>query len=62
MKIATWNINGGIRFTSINPKTFVDAPDIDYYLNQLEDVRPDILCLQEVHVGAKTSQVTFLAE
>lgn len=60
MKIATWNIGGGI----LGESHQIDGvPDLSYYADFLRVASPDVLCLQEQHSygDAKLSQAEELA-
>jgi endonuclease/exonuclease/phosphatase family metal-dependent hydrolase len=61
LKIATWNIGGGILGESHQQGV---PPSLDYYASVLARHRPDVLCLQEAHDyhGRRTGQAQYLAD
>ncbi len=60
MRIATWNIGGG--FISKNNDLIFEYENWDYFVNQLNDVKPEIVCLQETHVSDEASQPKIIAK
>lgn len=46
IKLATWNIGGGILGESHQEN---GRPTLDYHISVLKDYRPDVVCLQEAH-------------
>jgi endonuclease/exonuclease/phosphatase family metal-dependent hydrolase len=60
LKIATWNIGGGVLGESHQRG---GSPSLDYYAAFLERHRPDVVCLQEAHDhdGRQEGQVQYLA-
>lgn len=46
LKLATWNIGGGILGESHQENA---EPSLDYHISVLESYQPDIVCLQEAH-------------
>jgi endonuclease/exonuclease/phosphatase family metal-dependent hydrolase len=59
MRIATWNI-GGCFIYSKDKREF-DLEDIDYFISELKKIKPDIVCLQEVHISKKRNQAELIA-
>lgn len=61
LTIATWNIAGA---RPIRTKGIFDyaEEDIDYFVQELGKINPDIVCLQEVHLNAKRSVAKEIAE
>lgn len=62
MRVFTWNINGGFGLSSINPRNYVDLENLSFFLEHLNTLNADILCLQEVHTNATRSQSNLIAE
>jgi len=60
MRIATWNIGGG--FISSSQKHKFDLENIDYFINELQKIKPDIVCFQEIHVSENNNQPKMIAE
>lgn len=60
IKIATWNIGGGILGDSHQQD---GHPSLDYYSEVLKKYSPDIVCLQEAHAypGGEEGQSEYLA-
>src|SRR4051794_5479009 len=60
LKIATWNIGGGILGESHQQGA---SPSLDYYASVLAEHRPDVVCLQEAHDyhGRRVGQAEYLA-
>ncbi|MET8234296.1 endonuclease/exonuclease/phosphatase family protein [Micromonospora sp. NPDC005298] len=60
LKIATWNIGGGILGESHQQGV---SPSMDYYASVLQQHRPDVICLQEAHDyhGSRMGQAEHLA-
>ena len=59
MRIATWNIGGG--FISSYQKQEYDLENIDYFIDELKHINPDIVCFQEIHVSEKKDQPNIIA-
>ncbi|WP_405091657.1 endonuclease/exonuclease/phosphatase family protein [Micromonospora sp. NBC_01392] len=61
LKVATWNIGGGILGESHQRGV---SPSLDYYASFLVEHRPDVLCLQEAHDyhGRQVGQAEYLAK
>jgi endonuclease/exonuclease/phosphatase family metal-dependent hydrolase len=62
VRVVTWNINGGFGLSSVNPRVYVQAENINYFLEHLSQLNADILCLQEVHTNSRRSQTNLIAE
>lgn len=60
MRIATWNIGGG--FVSSKERLVFDLEDIDYIIEEFKKINPDIVCLQEPHVGDNNDQPKVIAD
>jgi endonuclease/exonuclease/phosphatase family metal-dependent hydrolase len=60
MRIATWNIGGG--FIESNKKYAYDIEDINYFIDELRSINPDIVCFQEIHVSEKNDQPRIIAD
>lgn len=60
LKVATWNIGGGILGDSHQRG---GSPSLDYYAEVLAEHRPDVVCLQEAHDyhGRREGQAQYLA-
>ncbi|MGW1052831.1 endonuclease/exonuclease/phosphatase family protein [Streptomyces sp. NPDC002521] len=60
LKVATWNIGGGILGESHQRGA---SPSLDYYAAVLREHLPDVVCLQEAHDyhGRGVSQAEYLA-
>jgi endonuclease/exonuclease/phosphatase family metal-dependent hydrolase len=53
--IATWNIAGGHTIHDENEQFAYNPEDIAYFINELKDLAPDIICLQETHLNNERS-------
>jgi endonuclease/exonuclease/phosphatase family metal-dependent hydrolase len=62
MRVVTWNINGGHGLISTNPREYVDSENLNYFLEHLNNLNADILCLQEVHTNPNRSQPKLIAK
>jgi endonuclease/exonuclease/phosphatase family metal-dependent hydrolase len=62
MRVVTWNINGGVGLTSVNPRSYATFENLLYIVEHLKSFNADIICLQEVHVSAERSQTKLIAE
>ena len=60
MRIATWNIGGG--FISSDKKQEYDLENIQYFIDELKSIQPDIVCFQEAHVSNNNNQPEKIAE
>ncbi|MFA6197690.1 MAG: endonuclease/exonuclease/phosphatase family protein [Patescibacteria group bacterium] len=60
MRVATWNIGGG--FIESNQKHEYDIEDINYFIQELKSINPDIACFQEIHVSEKNDQPKIIAD
>ncbi|MBU1016614.1 MAG: endonuclease/exonuclease/phosphatase family protein [Patescibacteria group bacterium] len=60
MRIATWNIGGG--FISSVQKLQFNLERLEYFINELKKIRPDIVCLQEIHVSKNNNQPQIIAK
>jgi len=60
LKLATWNIGGGILGDSHQRR---GSPSLDYFASVLKTNTPDIACLQEAHDyhGRREGQIEYLA-
>jgi hypothetical protein len=60
LKLATWNIGGGILGESHQRD---QNPSLDYYVSVLKEHLPDVVCLQEAHDyhGRREGQAEYLA-
>ncbi|KOU21883.1 hypothetical protein ADK52_22610 [Streptomyces sp. WM6372] len=60
LKLATWNIGGGILGESHQRGR---SPSLDYHVSVLKEYLPDVVCLQEAHDyhGRRESQSEYLA-
>jgi endonuclease/exonuclease/phosphatase family metal-dependent hydrolase len=60
MKLATWNMGGGILGKSHQRD---GSPSLEYYASVLREHRPDVICLQEAHDyrGRQAGQSEYLA-
>lgn len=60
VKLATWNIGGGILGESHQKD---GVPSLDYHVSVLREHNPDVVCLQEAHDyrGTREGQVEYLA-
>ncbi len=59
MKFVTWNIGGGYIFSE-DPTKF-DTEDINYFIEELRHLKPDVICLQEAHTSNLQNQPQFIA-
>jgi hypothetical protein len=61
LKLATWNMGGGILGESHQRN---GTPSLDYYAAILKEHLPDVVCLQEAHDyhGREEGQVEYLAK
>lgn len=60
MKIATWNIGGG--YISQNQNLVFETEDISYFADELKNIQPDVVCLQEAHISESTNQPQTIAD
>jgi|GEM_PF-1723526 len=60
MRIATWNIGGS--FVSSRSKNTYDREDINYFIEELKSINPDIVCFQEIHVSRDNDQSKILSD
>ena len=60
MKIATWNIGGG--FISKNNNLDFNEENLDYFVEEIKKINPDIICLQETHTSENTNQPKEIAK
>jgi len=65
MKIVSWNIAGGHLMTS-NVKDAIgyEEENLDYFIQHLKKINPDIICLQETHISKdeKLNQTKEIAQ
>jgi len=54
LKVVTWNIAGGHTIASLDHFDYEDE-NIQYFIDQLKNINPDIICLQEVHTAVDGS-------
>ena len=62
LRIATWNIGGGFIASTAD---VYDVPALDYFVQQLDPLDCDLVCLQEVHEPSspvESGQASYLAE
>lgn len=59
MRLATWNIGGG--FITQNQDLNFDLENLDYFIEELAKITPDIVCLQETHESEHSSQPRKIA-
>lgn len=59
MRIATWNIGGGFIYSS--QKHEFDLEKVEYFINELKSIKPDIVCFQEIHVSKDNNQPKIFA-
>jgi len=65
MKIVSWNIAGGHLLTpKVKDAMGYHEENLDYFIQQLKKVGPDIICLQETHISTngKINQTKEIAE
>ena len=55
LTIATWNIAGGHTIHNEEQWLAYNPEDVEYFVRELKDVSPDIVCLQETHIDSKRS-------
>jgi exonuclease III len=48
--IATWNLSGGRLAKSSGLFDYEDNEQLDYFVNEIQKVNPDIICLPETHL------------
>lgn len=64
--VATWNIGGAKPLRDINILTYKGEDyleeDSRYFASQLEKLNPDIICLQETHIGVGKSIAKEIGE
>ncbi len=60
MRVATWNIGGG--FISSNQKHEFNTEDINYFIDELKKIQPDVICFQEIHVSENNNQPKVIAK
>ncbi len=60
MRIATWNIGGGFIYSNL--KDAFDLEQIEYFIDELKKISPDIVCFQEIHVSKKNDQPKIIAK
>lgn len=60
MRIATWNIGGGFIYSDQND--VFDVEKIEYFIDELKKIQPDIVCFQEIHVSQNNNQPKIIAE
>jgi endonuclease/exonuclease/phosphatase family metal-dependent hydrolase len=62
MRVVTWNINGGYGLVSTNPRKYTKTENLSFFLEHLNKLNADILCLQEVHTNPNRSPTKLIAE
>jgi len=65
MKIVSWNIAGGHILTDkVKNAIGYDEENLDYFIQQLKKINPDIICLQETHISKdkKINQTKTIAK
>ena len=56
MKILSWNIAGGHLLTpSVKNASGYEKEDLDYFIKEIKQVDPDVVCLQEAHASVDNS-------
>lgn len=60
LRIATWNIGGW--FISSNLDNIYDRENINYFIEKLRSINPDIVCFQEIHVSPDNNQPKIIAD
>ncbi len=60
MRVATWNIGGG--FISKAKESKFTLEEIEYFINELKKINPDIVCFQEIHISTKNDQPKRIAK
>ena len=60
MIVATWNIGGGYVFSKNSNK--FDLEDLDYFIDELKKIQPDIVCFQEIHISQNCEQSKKIAK
>lgn len=61
LTIATWNIAGGHTIHDEEKQFAYNPEDIKYFIRELKDLSPDIVCLQETHINDKRSIANEIA-
>jgi len=59
MRVLTWNIGGGFILNKKNNQ--FDIEDINYFVNEIQKVNPDVVCLQEIHFSETNNQTQIIA-
>jgi endonuclease/exonuclease/phosphatase family metal-dependent hydrolase len=59
MRVATWNVGGG--YVSTNNNLEFNTENLDYFIDELEKVKPDITCFQEIHTSKRNDQPRIIA-
>ncbi len=60
MRIATWNVGGGFIYS--NQKQEFDLEKIEYFIDELKSIKPDIVCFQEIHSSINNNQPKIIAD
>ena len=60
MRIATWNIWWG--FISQNWENIYNIKNIDYFVEELKKINPDIICFQEIHNSKNNNQAEIISK
>lgn len=59
--IVTWNIAGGHTIHDEEQQFAYNPEDIEYFIRELKDLSPDVICLQETHINSKRSIANEIA-
>lgn len=61
MIVSTWNIWGWF-ISSIDNQSDYNIENINYFIDELKNISPDIICLQEVHLSKNNNQTNIIAK
>lgn len=61
IKIISWNIAGG-RTLATKSHWDYKSENLDYFARNIQELNPDIICLQEVHINEKRSIAKEIAQ
>lgn len=61
LRIATWNIACGRTINSLERFDYSKQPDLKYFAEQINAVKPDVICLQESQARGEESFAKVLA-
>jgi endonuclease/exonuclease/phosphatase family metal-dependent hydrolase len=62
LKIASWNIAGGRRIQSNDQFDYEKQENLPYFVNEIKQLDPDIVCLQETHTNDQRSMANDMAQ